>query len=63
MEKRSIGPVTGAASIGAALGVIIVWLGTLSGIDIPPGVEGAIVVILTALGGWFIRPGNGRKRH
>ena len=60
---RVIGPVTGAATLGAAVGTIIVWLGTLWGLEVPQPVEGAIIVILTALGGWIVKPGAGKRRE
>lgn len=61
MGNRSIGPVTGASTLGAALGVLIVWGASLLGVEVPQGVEGAIVVLLTALGGWLVKPGTGKR--
>lgn len=60
--KRSIGPVTGSATLGSAIGVIIVWILTYSGIDVPEVVQLAIVALLSALGGWLIKPGTGTRR-
>lgn len=47
----------GAAALGAALGLIIVYLGELiAGVDIPFGVEGAITVVVTAIVGYIVPP-------
>lgn len=62
MEKRSIGPVTGSAALGAAIGTIIVWVFTLNGIDVPEGVQGAIIVLCTIAGGWLVPPGTGKRK-
>ena len=61
-EKRSIGPVTGSATLGGSLGVVLSYLLTLIGVDVPMPVQLALVVLLSALGGWFVKPGTGRRR-
>lgn len=62
-DSREIGPVTTSSTIGAALGVVIVWLFNLGGVDVPEGTQLAIVVLLTALGGWLVKPGTGKRRE
>jgi len=55
MTARAIGPVTTAATTGAAAATILVWLvEELTRRDIPSLVEGAIVVLLTAAGGLLV---------
>jgi len=50
----------GAAAVGAALGVILVYLiEVLTGTDIPLAVEGAITVVVTFLVGYLVPPAIG----
>ena len=45
------------AGFGAALGAIIVYVvEALAGVDIPAGVEGAIVVVVTGLIAYVVPP-------
>lgn len=61
-EKRTIGPVTGFATLGASLGVVLNYLATLAGLDVPEPVQLAIVALLTAVAGWLVKPGTGKRR-
>lgn len=59
---RSIGPVTAAATAGGgtgyALALIVVWLITLTGAEVPAPVGDAIGLILSLglslIGGWLV---------
>ena len=42
----------GGLGVGAAIGSIIVWLLSESGIEVPPQVDIAIVALVTAAVGW-----------
>jgi hypothetical protein len=47
----------GASAVGAALGVILVYLiEVLTGTDIPLAVEGAITVVVTFVVGYIVPP-------
>lgn len=59
---RTIGPVTGAATGGAALATLIAWVAELLGNPLPDRVEGALVVLLVIIGGWLVKPGTGARR-
>jgi hypothetical protein len=48
LNKVSLGSV--GAGVGSALVVLIVWLLSLAGVDMPLYVQAALVVIVTALG-------------
>ena len=61
MEKRILGPVTGASTLGASIGLIITWILNMAGVDVPTPIEYAIVVILTAIGGYLVKPGTGKR--
>lgn len=69
-EKRKIGHVTqastGGATLAGGLTVIIVWLASLAGVDIPAEVGSGITVVLGAIGalvgGWLVKPGSGERR-
>ena len=45
-------------SVGAALTTIIFWFLAEQGMEIPVPVQGAIVVVLTFLFGYFVPPGK-----
>jgi hypothetical protein len=54
---RTIGPVTSAATAGAAAGTVLVWIvEAVAHVDIPAPVELAVAVLLTALGGFLVKP-------
>lgn len=60
-DNRTLGPVTGASTVGAALGFVLPWLFSLIGFDVPEPVAGALVVLLCALGGYLVKPGTGKR--
>lgn len=51
-----MGPDTtvGTAAIGGALGVIIVWILTLTGIEVPDTVGAAISTLCAVIFGWIV---------
>ena len=55
---------TVGAGVGAALAAVLVWLLTLSGLEVPEAVQGAFTVLLSAVvayvGGWITPPGARR---
>lgn len=51
-----ISPKVGAATLGAAVGIILVWaVEATTGIDVPDLVEGAVAVLLTFGAGYLVR--------
>lgn len=55
-KNNPVSPKVGASAVAAALALIIVWvLDTGFAIDVPGLVEGAFVIVLTAVGGWLKR--------
>lgn len=45
-----------AAALGAALATIAVWAAhAFAGVDVPPGVEGALAVVLGFVCGYLVR--------
>lgn len=69
-EKRTIGVVTqsstGGATVAGGITIIIVWLLSLSGVEVPPEVASGFTVIIGAIGalvgGWLVKPGDGKRR-
>ena len=55
-ENKKHGPTTtvGATALGGAMGTILVWILSLSGIIVPDTVAGAIATVCAALFGWFV---------
>lgn len=43
-----------AGGFGGAVAVVIVWLVSLAGIEVPNELSGAIVVIIGQLTAWFV---------
>lgn len=68
-ETRTIGPVTqGALKGGGAAGaitVLLVWVASLLGLDVPEPVAAAVTLLIslggTAFGGWLVWPGSGQR--
>jgi hypothetical protein len=61
--KRSVGPVTTAAGVGAALSGLIAWLlKQFAGIEVPPEVQGYLAIILVVVAGWAVRPRTKARR-
>ena len=49
-----ISPKVTAAALAAAIVTIIVWGASLTGVEIPTVVQGAIITILVAAAGYFV---------
>lgn len=61
MATRSIGPVTGACTTGAAAGILVCGILDRFGWQITPAEAGAMSVLLSAFGGWLVKgPGDHR---
>ncbi|WP_405472393.1 hypothetical protein [Paenarthrobacter ilicis] len=68
--SRTVGPVTAAATAGSgtgyALGIVVVWVLSTSGVNVPGPVADAIGFLLTVglsfAGGWLVPPGTGSRR-
>jgi len=54
MKKRN-GPRTtvGATAVGGAIGTILIWIITLTGVFVPDTVAAAIATLCAAVFGWF----------
>lgn len=62
-SKRTLGPVTGGSIMGGAAALVLVYIvETITGLDIPGAVEGALGLLLTGLGGYLVKPGTGERR-
>lgn len=61
-ETKVVGPVTAAAGGGAATAAVLCWvLAQFAGIDVPPGIEGSLALILALISGYLVpvtRKGN-----
>ena len=63
-QHRTVGPVTTGAATGTgvagASAILLVWLLSLAGLDVPEPVVGAITLLLgavgTLVGGFLVRP-------
>ena len=63
-DKRSIGPVTTAASVGAAVSFLICSLiQMIWGVEIATETQGALTVVLVALAGFSVPPNRTRGRR
>jgi hypothetical protein len=52
---RAVGPVTAASGAGYAASVVLVWLvETVTGLDVPEGVEDALGLLCTIAGGLLV---------
>ena len=56
---RAVGPVTTASAGGAAPAVVLAYVASLSGLEVPPLVSGALGLLLTIAGGLLV-PARGR---
>ena len=57
---RTIGPVTGACTTGAAAGILVCGILDRLGAQVTADEAGAMSVLLAAVGGWLIK---GRGEH
>jgi len=55
-QARQIGPVTTAATAGAAASGLIAWGLKQFGIDMEPEVQGYLAILLVVGAGWLVRP-------
>lgn len=62
MAQRTVGPVTTATSGAAAVVLILVWLLSFFGIDVPQEVQGAFTVLVVLAAGYAVKPGTGTRR-
>lgn len=60
---KTVSPKVTAAAGAAAVGTIVVWLASLAGLDVPAGVETALVTLLTFAAGWLVRDPARSGRH
>ena len=60
--KRTIGPVTTSATLGSILGVILLGVATRAGLVLTDLETAAVIGLPTALGGYLVKPGGGRRR-
>ena len=56
---RAVGPVTTASAAGGAASVVLVYVASLFGLEVPPLVAGALGLLLTVAGGLLV-PARGR---
>lgn len=56
MNTKKSGPNTtvGATALGGAIGTIIIWVLSMSGIIVPDTVAAAIATVCAAVFGWFV---------
>lgn len=62
MDKRTIGPVTTASGVGASAGLILVWVCSQFGLELPEPVAAAVILVGTFVGGLLVKPGTGSRR-
>jgi putative effector of murein hydrolase LrgA (UPF0299 family) len=51
-----VGPVTAASAAGTASAVVIVYVASLFGLQVPDPVAGALALLLTVAGGLLAKP-------
>lgn len=56
MTQRTVGPVTAASSLGAAMSIILLGIFGRLGLELTELEAGAIVVAATTLGGYLVKP-------
>lgn len=65
-DKRTVGPVTTSATLGAALATFFAWaISSTFGIEMPSAVEASLAIIIAGvgslIGGWLVKPGTGKR--
>lgn len=60
--KRTIGPVTTSATLGSIVGVLLLGVATRAGLVLTDLEVAAVIGLPTALGGYLVKPGEGRRR-
>lgn len=62
-QKRTVGPVTGAAAAAAAVSTVLFWcIQQFTGVDVPAEVQGAVTILFTIAGGYLVKPGTGKRK-
>ena len=56
VDKRQIGPVTTAATAGAAASGLIAWGLKQFGVEMEPEVQGYLAILFVVVAGWIVRP-------
>lgn len=57
MAKRSVGPVTGAATAAAALTTVIFWIiESIWAVEIPGEIQGAFTTLIVVVAGYLVPP-------
>jgi len=56
----------GSGGVAGAITLLIVWVLSMRGVDIPPEVASGITVLVGfiggIIGGWVVKPGTGKRR-
>jgi hypothetical protein len=56
VSARTVGPVTAGSAAGTAAAVLVVYVASLFGLEVPDPVAGALAVLLTVAGGYLVKP-------
>jgi hypothetical protein len=56
MTQRTVGPVTAGSAAGTSAAIVIVYVASLFGLQVPDLVAGALALLLTVAGGLLVRP-------
>ena len=60
--KRTVGPVTTSATLGSIVGVLLLGILTRLGLELTDLEVAAVIGLPTAIGGYLVKPGEGRRR-
>lgn len=61
--KRTVGPITTAATLGSITGVLLLGILTRLGMDLTDLEVAAVIGLPTAIGGYLVRPQGRRGEH
>lgn len=61
--KRTVGPITTAATLGSIVGVLLLGVLTRLGLELTDLEVAAVVGLPTAIGGYLVRPQGKRGEH
>jgi len=53
---RTVGPVTAGSAAGTAAAIVIVYVASLFGLEVPDPVACALALLLTVAGGLLVKP-------
>lgn len=62
VERRTVGPVTTSATLGSVVGVLLLGLLMRLGLELTDLEVAAVIALPTVLGGWLVKPGEGKRR-